>query len=226
MPEAASRFMAFDLPYFVHPEVDVRRSEAVIRFGHFGVARNHEKNFGLFARLAEEVQRQLDRPLVEFLAVGFAEPSASRMTSPGTSVMGLSQTPLSSEEYARRAQSITYAVGLADPSHYRLVGSTSFLDALCYLKPGIYLRNPYIEHYFDRLGDIGYLCNSFDQVRDVVFSILREFPEDRYRQQSANILRGRRIFEPEAVAPRLRAIVTERQTGQGRPQRDGTWRSR
>jgi hypothetical protein len=89
------------------------------------------------------------------------------------------------------------------------VASASFLDALCYVKPGIYLRNPFIEHYFDQMGDIGYLCRSYGEIRDTLRSIVGRFPEERYQQQCQNILRGRRLFQPEMLAPRLRAIVTQ-----------------
>jgi hypothetical protein len=209
MPRAAPHFQTIDPPYFMPGVADAWKPGGAIRFGHFGVARNYEKNFGLFTRLAEEVQRDCDRPIAEFLAVGFHESSGGDATTPSAWVKGLSRAPLSAEEYTRRAQSVTYAVGLADPSHYRLVASASFLDALCYLKPGIYLRNPYIEYYFDRMGDVGYLCDSYDQFRDVVLSVLREFPEERYRKQRANILCGRRMFEPEVIAPQLRSIVRD-----------------
>jgi hypothetical protein len=220
MPRAAFHFRTIDAPYFMPGVTNASKPDGVIRFGHFGVARNYEKNFGLFARLAEEVGRYFDQSLAQFLAVGSLDPD---VTSPGTPVMGLSRTPLSAEEYAQRAQSVTYAVGLADPSHYRLVASASFLDALSHVKPGIYFRNPYLEYYFRKMGDIGYLCDSYEEVHDVVFSVIRNFPEARYRQQCEKIQSGRRIFEPEVIAPQLRAIVTGRRRALGKPQRDGFW---
>ena len=57
----------------------------------------------------------------------------------------------------------------------RLVASATFLDALSYVKPGIYLRNPYVEYYFEQMGDIGYLCDSYEEMREVVLAIL-SFP--------------------------------------------------
>jgi hypothetical protein len=75
------------------------------------------------------------------------------------------------------------------------------------VKPGIYLRTPYVEHYFNRLGDIGYLCDSYEEMRDLVLSLAHEFPAERYQQQCANILAGRRLFEPATLAPKLRNIL-------------------
>ena len=102
---------------------------------------------------------------------------------------------------------LTYVVWTAKPDHYRLTASGTFLDAMAFLKPGIYLRNDYIEYYFERMGDIGYLCDSCDDMVSTVREILSEFPTVRYQRQVENIRKGRIIFEPQTLAPRLRDIV-------------------
>ena len=117
--------------------------------------------------------------------------------------------PLTQTEYARRAQGVTYAVSLTDPDVYRVGASTSFLDAISSVKPGIYLRNPYLEECFSKMGDIGYLCDSYEDVRDCIRSVMREFPLSRYAQQRRTILLMRHMFEPAAVSPRLYMIVNE-----------------
>ena len=125
----------------------------------------------------------------------------------GDPVTGVSSTPLSLEEYSRRARSITYAVWTGDPGAYRLSASSAFLDAVAWAKPGIYLRSPYIEAYFRRMGDIGYLCDDVEAMDGVIASILDAFPHERHERQRQAILRGRRLFEPGTLAPRLRAIA-------------------
>lgn len=207
LPKAARHFQALDHPYFMSgasTPLDVGTS---VRFGYFGVGRAAEKGFDRFARLAEEVQGSHQG--AEFVMVGFLYANAGVGIDKCAAIRGLSSAPLSAQEYDARARSVTYAVSLADPVHYRLVASASFLDGLRYLKPGIYVRNPFLEHYFDLMGDIGYLCDSYNEVRDVVFSILQSFPEDRYRRQCDNIVRGRGLFEPQNLAARLRVIIAE-----------------
>lgn len=206
MPGVAKRFEVVDHPYAMATVSDVIELEAPIRFGYFGVGHNAQKGFGRFVRLAEEIKRSNYSRESEFVMVGFLRGTADGGSHDGA-VVGVSHSPLSREEYARRAQGVTYAVGMADPAHYRLVASASFLDALCYVKPGIYLRNRYLEYYFDRMGDVGYLCSSYSEVRETVLAVRRAFPEERYRQQCANILRGRRLFEPGEVGKQLRAII-------------------
>ena len=210
MPQAARYFKVLEPPYLMASAENPIETKRTIRFGYFGVGRNAEKGFDQFVRLAKECRQSFSRMNCEFVIVGFLQ-TARGVRVDADVVNGLSCAPLAGDEYARRAQEVTYALGLADPEHYRLVASASFLDALCYMKPGIYLRNPYVEHYFNQLGDIGYLCGSYREMLGVVRSIIDDFPEARYRQQCENIRTGRRIFEPQAVAPQLRDIVKESQ---------------
>jgi hypothetical protein len=208
MPEAALHSMYLDPPYSMADPGNAVEVKCPIRFGYFGTVNGPAKGFERFVRVAKETAQSLGGTTSEFVMVGFHQ---NRLSDPSAyaAVHNVSGIPLTYEEYTERALSVTYAVGTSDPDHYRLVASASFLDALCYNKPGIYLRNAYVEHYFGRLGDVGYLCGSYNEMRDLVFSIIECFPEARYRQQCENILRGRRLFEPQSVASRLRQIVTE-----------------
>ena len=90
---------------------------------------------------------------------------------------------------------------------YQLTASGSFLDALSYIKPVIYLRNPYIEYYAEQMGDIGYQCSNYDDIRDTISSILERFPEEKYKIQCNNILNNRKIFMPENLSTRLQSIL-------------------
>jgi hypothetical protein len=205
LPSTSVHFDSLDPPYFwtVHAGELVDSVPQRIRLGHLGVA-NRGKGFYTFGQLAAAVSEQV--PNVQFALAGFVDASDGCLEW-GRYVQGVGSDPLTPEEYARRANSLTYVIGTADSAHYRLVASASFLDALSFVKPGIYLRNPYVEHYFGKMGDIGYLCDSYEEMRGVILAILKEFPLTRYRKQCENILRGRRIFEPQELAPQLRAIV-------------------
>jgi len=208
-PKLASRFNVLDPPYLwdsgVPPgsHLEPRQPGERVRFGYMGVG---YKGFEGFTRLAGAIQpRGLNS---EFLLVGFLNTPVDSSLYRGV-VQGVSDTPLTPEEYGRRAVSLTYAVWTARPEHYRLAASVSFIDALSFAKPGIYLRNPFIEHYAQKMGDIGYLCDSLDEMQAVMLEILHDFPGQRYQAQRQNILHGRRIFEPETLAPRLREIGRE-----------------
>jgi hypothetical protein len=210
LPRVAPVFEPVDLPYFMsHSVPETFHRRVPVRFGFLGVGRLREKGFDKFVNLAHEVAQTSSLAASEFTLVGFLENKTEWPAGMAGMVRDISYAPLTPDDYCARASQLTYAVGLAEPRHYRLAASASFLDALRYGKPCIYLRNCYVEHYFDRIGDIGYLCDSYEEARDLVFSILREFPESRYQQQCENIRRGRLLFEPESVTSRLSDILVE-----------------
>ncbi len=209
MPNVAPNFRTLDIPCFWthnNTSIDIGCGQ-IVRFGYIGVST--KGGFDVFSRLAAEIQREVSQKLGEFVMVGFLKQRGGYPISGQDAVKGVSYTPLSIEEYARRASSLTYAVVMASPKIYNFGASTSFLDALSYVKPGIYLRNPYIEYCFGKMGDIGYLCDSYQEMRSVMLSILKEFPLVRYKRQCENILQGRKMFEPQVLAPKLRAIVDD-----------------
>ena len=205
-PYLASHFNPMDIPCFMNTE-DISNNDAdpqAILFGYFGTA---GKGFKDFASIADKIS--VTEKKVEFVLVGHSRTENTNQPC-SKKIVGLSSHPLSLDEYTRRAHSITYAVGITDaPQRYSLIASASFLDALSYGKPGIYLNNPFIAHYFNKMGDIGYLCDSTDEIQAVIQSIASAFPSERYREQRRNILRGRQIFEPQALAGHFRAIATE-----------------
>jgi hypothetical protein len=160
------------------------------------------KGFKNFANLSMDVRKQnLD---ADFTLVGFVnDPSVPDEYA--EFIRGFTRQPLSPEEYRARAQGLTYVVLPLNPLHYRLVASSSFLDTLTFVKPTICLRSPYVEHYFQQLGDVGYLCDSYEEMVNTIMGILLEFPFERYDQQCRNILKARQIFTPEAVAVQVKS---------------------
>ena len=205
-PRLAAHFVSVDIPNLAYDQ-DVGAAPAPtapvpIRFGHLGVG-NITKGFGSFARLAATIAPT--HPNAEFTLVGHL--GAFRDDTDFSSVVGVSSSMLPVDEYKRRAASLTYVVSLANPVDYRLAASSSFIEALFYGKPGVYLRNEYIDYAFAAMGDIGYVCDSYEEVVDTVRALAESFPVERYRQQVATIRAGREMFQPESVGRQLRELV-------------------
>jgi hypothetical protein len=200
-PGASRYFDVLDLPHewvADHP-VSLAAGESP-RFGFLGVSQG--KGFETFARVVEGVRAT--EPSARFSLVGHLN-SADDCSRYRRITEDAECTPLPDQEYHRRGLALTYAVWTADPAHYGLVASATFLDALSLVKPCIYLRNPYIDSYASRMGDIGYGCASVQEMQDVITSLNRSFPAGRYREQCATILRTRDIFSPPVLGGRLRS---------------------
>lgn len=203
-PELAKHFSVLDIPGLWRRNIVLPPpSSSPLRFGFVGTTAA-VKRFDWFCRLAFEVRQEAAE--AEFVLAGFAT-QGGESAGHCDAVQGVGTVPLDAREFAERASSLTYTVWTGDPEYYRLVASASFLDSLYYGKPGIYLRNPYIEHYFERMGDIGYLADSYEEMRYLILHICREFPEERYRRQCANILREREALSPASLGAKFRGIV-------------------
>ena len=97
---------------------------------------------------------------------------------------------MSNEDFADYANDIDYALIFHNPEDYRFSATALFFDALSNSKPIIALKNPFINYYFEKLGDIGYLCDNYDEMKDVVLNILDKNPKSIYRNQKQNLLKG------------------------------------
>ncbi|WP_412466463.1 hypothetical protein [Pedobacter sp. KLB.chiD] len=67
--------------------------------------------------------------------------------------------------------------------YYELCPSGTFFDAIKYLKPIIAIKNSYLEYYFDKLGNIGYLCESIDDMAELIRSIIKGGKKQEYFEQ-------------------------------------------
>jgi len=170
-------------------------------FGFFGTDR---AGFQRFCDVARGV-RGSRRP-AEFRLIGYVPESfgAEARRSP---VTGLGSEPLSRCEFSKRAAGVSYALWLSNPEKHDLVASASLLDILAFAKPGVYLRSSYVESYFRKLGNIGYLCDSVEEVENRVAALIDDFPAGTYAEQTAAIVDRRSLFEPATQAPNLRAII-------------------
>jgi hypothetical protein len=194
---------AMNMPRLWNPIIETERDVSRVRFGFFG---STAKGFAPFYEMAQTMKtRNLN---TDFSLVGFLNGRDLQRDYNENIVEGLSRAPLSQQEYSRRAVAVDYAVWPGNPAPYRLTASASFLDALDYLKPIIYLANPYVDFYGQKMGDIGYRCETLEELRATIAAIAREFPVLRYEQQRAAMKAGRTLFDPSAVAPALQAILS------------------
>lgn len=207
LPHMSRYASALDHPYFYQPAGDEMHAFGdVVKFGFFGVV-HRGKGADAMYRLAEDIARAGlgDRSL--FTLIGYLNDKRldhllnSRLNIPSA------YKPLDREAFSAYAKEIDYSIFLYRPSSYRLTASGAFFDALSYVKPVITLKNPFFVHYFNRFGDIGYLCSTYAEVRDCVTEVIRSKPEDRYMEQCRSILAAREEMGIPQLAGRFRTLA-------------------
>lgn len=89
----------------------------------------------------------------------------------------------------------------------------TLLDAIAWAKPVIARRIPLFEDMFQRYGNIGYLFDDDNDLREIVRSILSHPLSSHYRNQILNIRKIQAARMPAALAGHYRDICSRAETG-------------
>lgn len=205
-PEIERCLQVLDFCYDFPTRVESSPGIPPMRFGFLGVG-TRRKGIELFYRLADVVQQANPSGAVEFLVVGLLQDSPTGTEAKAPVFVPCPDRFLEPAEQNRLIARVHYAVFPYVATEYELVASAAFLDALAALKPVVALRNSYFAAQFERMGDIGYLCDTESEIIAVVKKLAQGHDENRYRQQQENLAAGRRFFEPDNQARLLRKIL-------------------
>lgn len=210
LPIVKDRIKSITLPtFFKNPQNIPKVESNVIRFGTFGVA-HLKKGFDLFFKMAEEVKGCSTSLTPEFILIGHIGDKLLKNGPYDFASVPSPDTPLSRERFDQYANNIDYAIYFYKPTSYQLTASGALFDAFSFVKPIIALRNPFFEYYFKTLGDIGYLCDSYNEMKMVILEILNNKPTERYKQQQTNIITGREQFNLQNVGKQFKYIWEEK----------------
>ena len=81
----------------------------------------------------------------------------------------------------------TYSIYTYSLNSYKLIASGAFLDAINFEKPMIAIKNDYMNYYFEKYGNLGYLCDSYEELKDRIIYLINNFPAKEYLEQVKNI---------------------------------------
>jgi hypothetical protein len=199
-----------DIPYVFADSAGCEPfKDDVVHFGFYGHA-SLRKGADIFFTLANEVSatRTKYRPI--FVLIGDIRDEQLREMRHTSVNIPAPNAPLNRKEFDKYSKRIDYALFFHVASAYELNGTAAMLDAFSHLKPIIALKTPLSEYYFNKMGDIGYLCQSYNDAKGAVMEVLEKKPLDRYRAQQENILKQRDQFSPAGIAPKLRLLLREK----------------
>jgi hypothetical protein len=202
-PALRPHLMSIDLPYrFAAPEEHVPFQDRTVSFGSLGVLRK-VKGSHLFLRLAGEAAAASTAYRPRFVCIGpIVDKKLRRLLTPAVSVPS-PDAPLPLEAYAALTRKLDYAV-LLHGAETALQGSGVLFDAFSYLKPVIALKSPFFSAYFDKMGNIGYLCDHYADLKRRVLALLDNPPVDEYLLQRQALLTGREQLQIPVLAVTLR----------------------
>jgi hypothetical protein len=205
-PRIQDYILSIDLPYLFDDDQNIRKlQEDCITFGFFGVGTS-AKGIDEFFSLPNHISTKYNHK-PKYVVIGQILDKKLRKQIPEKIIIPSVNKPLSRDEYEYYAQSINYSVMIHKPYLYNFTASGSFFDALKYQIPIIAIRNPFFEFYFNKLGNIGYMCSTMDEVYAKINEILRDPPVEEYQIQINNLIRGRKYFDPRTPGSQFSEIM-------------------
>ncbi len=206
LPTLTDHILTLDHPVFFHSPGPPERNTTV-HIGSVGIG-GRSKGTHLLFDLARKFVDETRSGLVEFTVIGplvdkkIKEiPECVHVPSP--------DAPLERLAYERHIGSIDYALYLYDATAYTLTASGAFMDAVAFAKPIIALENPFFRAYFDRFGDIGFLCPTIEEVFRTIKMLADDNQQQRYRAQVQNIKEGRESISLPALGTTLNNMFAD-----------------
>ena len=112
---------------------------------------------------------------------------------------------LSNEEYVYNNLSMHYSLCFYDSNVNLALASGSFFDSIKYCKPILALKgNPYVDYYFEKLGDIGFRFSSVQEMANFINQLSsNEFCH--YEVQYLNLKRAQEVLSLGTIANSLKS---------------------
>lgn len=106
------------------------------------------------------------------------------------------------EQYEFELNNVHFLLFFFPNDEYVFRASGAVIDAIAFEKPIITLRHPFFENLFLQGGDIGYICDSLDEVIELIKKINsnEEHYSLRYQQQVMNLKKMKDYFNIKNIA--------------------------
>lgn len=212
LPSLKKYLISIDHPYFFSKKTPTKYSKEdnIIKFGFFGFG-SIRKGIDMFFKLAEDISNEKTRYKPEFILIGnlqnqkFGPVTYKKIDKIKNSAVFIpsNRKSLSLDEFERYANMLDYSIILHKPQEHRLTAMASFFDAISYLKPIISLNNPFVSYYFNKMGDIGYLCEDYNELKKLILKILNTNHSKKYYQQIDNISDNRKKISIKVISDEL-----------------------
>lgn len=193
------KIISIDHPYnynFTHNIISNENDKLIIANIGTGII---NKNSQFLFQLANLLKKQVEGDCVEFLQIGNISKEVLAFSNPYVKIINKSVF-LPIEDFELNLLRAHYFIYFFTPnSLYDLCPSGTFFDAIKYSRPIIAIRNPFFEYYFNKLGNIGYLCDSITDIFVIINNILNKKLSE-YQIQVDNLLKAKEILSIENIS--------------------------
>lgn len=188
-----------------HPILKFERNNfeisSCITFSHLGLA-NKRKNSELIFKLADNFDDAVNNDSCRFSIIGRLIESDIKHINPNVEIESKNDQPIPNERYIELISNADYSLIFLLEEEYVYRISGSLLDSIQFQIPIIALKHTFINELFEKGGDIGFVCDNYEEMQEVVNQIILKNPKfiDRYSLQVENLKKLSEKFFPENAA--------------------------
>ncbi|MGQ2117393.1 hypothetical protein [Ornithobacterium rhinotracheale] len=186
-----------------------------ITIGHIGSMEVARKNSHYLFQVAENCKDLITKNKVRFKSVGLLNNSVNPYVNDYVELMVgdiNAEGPLkylTRKDYEDGLESLDYAAFFYPEDEYVFRASGAVADFIAKCKPIICLRHPIFEYMFENAGNIGFMCNSLEDMQNKIYEITNEEYDlsSIYKEQVENLKEYQKKFSIQYVAEDLKLQI-------------------
>lgn len=164
------------------------------------------KNSHLFFKLGQQFKEDVNENKIRFLQIGNLHAEVDEFITPYVDISLAKASFISSTDFEKGLKNADYFIYFFGKNgYYDLCPSGTFFDSIKFATPIIALRNDFFEYYFNKLGNIGYLCDSLEDIYKIVESIINQENDEEYQIQIDNLIKARSTLSINNIAFEFKA---------------------
>lgn len=168
--------LVIDLPYEYNKMEEKIEKTKKIKLGCIGIASTAKGTEKIF-EIAEVFKDKIIDNKINLSIIGKLTEDVKKFKNDYVEYLN-DNVMLPREEYDNKIKELDYILYFYPKDSYKLIASGAFFDAIALEKPIIAIENDFFRYYFDRFGDIGYLCNNLEDMKKILYDI--ESKQDEY----------------------------------------------
>jgi hypothetical protein len=177
-----------------------------IVIGMIGVA-SIGKNAHFIFDVAKRLENEIKVGLIRFVIVGKNENIPDSLQNSLAEFIG-KEGLLARKQFEENISKLQFSIFFYQNNSYQFTTSGAVLDAIDFEKPIIALRNDLFETLFETAGTIGFLCNSLDEICELIRELTeRGVDEVVYNQMRENMKKYKEENSLEGISKSLASQI-------------------
>lgn len=144
------------------------KTPVIAQLGVGSIRKGSDKLFSL----AKSFENNIAKGEIEFQIIGKLYDDIKPYKNEFVNVLSENNKHITQVDYEKNIENATFATNFITGNEYVYRISGSLIDSIQYQLPIIALKHDYVNYLFDMGGDIGYLCDSMEDVQKIINDIL------------------------------------------------------